>query len=50
MMSSPIPQEIVRCRGMTKSFGTGEAAVAALRGIDLYVCDGGECEVMGRAR
>jgi putative ABC transport system ATP-binding protein len=40
MMSSSIPQGIVRCRGITKSFGKGEAAVAALRGIDLDVCDG----------
>jgi putative ABC transport system ATP-binding protein len=40
MMSSPSPQQIVRCRGITKSFGTGEASVAALRGIDLDVIDG----------
>ena len=39
-MSSPRPQGVVRCRGITKSFGIGEAAVAALRGIDLDVCDG----------
>ncbi len=30
----------VRCQGMTKSYGTGEAAVTALRGIDLEVQTG----------
>ena len=30
----------VRCQGMTKSYGTGEAAVTALRGIDLDVKTG----------
>jgi putative ABC transport system ATP-binding protein len=39
-MSFPPVDEIVRCRGITKSFGVGEAAVAALRGVDLEVYAG----------
>jgi putative ABC transport system ATP-binding protein len=31
------PSLAVRCRGVTKTFGTGEASVMALRGIDLDV-------------
>jgi putative ABC transport system ATP-binding protein len=31
------PQFAVRCRGVTKSYGTGAAQVVALRGIDLDV-------------
>ena len=40
MTSPPSPQAIIRCRGITKSFGTGEATVAALRGVDLDVYGG----------
>jgi putative ABC transport system ATP-binding protein len=32
-----VPDVAVRCRGVTKVFGTGEARVEALRGIDLEV-------------
>ena len=31
------PQIAIRCRGLTKSFGEGEARVKALRGVDLDV-------------
>jgi putative ABC transport system ATP-binding protein len=40
MGTTPIPQAIVSCRGVTKSFGSGDAKVAALRGVDLEVRDG----------
>ena len=32
---------VVRCRGVTRSFGSGAARVMALRGVDLDV-EGGE--------
>jgi putative ABC transport system ATP-binding protein len=31
------PDTVVRCRGLTKRYGEGDAAVAALRGVDLDV-------------
>ncbi|MCJ7452212.1 MAG: ABC transporter ATP-binding protein [Steroidobacteraceae bacterium] len=37
---NPHTDGIVRCRGVTKSFGAGEASVAALRGVDLDVYAG----------
>jgi putative ABC transport system ATP-binding protein len=40
MMPSAAATEIVRCRGLAKSFGFGEAAVPALRGVDLDVAAG----------
>src|SRR5512137_2523761 len=40
MSQIPSPQSVVRCRGVTKSFGAGAATVAALRGVDLDVFDG----------
>ena len=39
-MSTVAHSEIVRCRGVAKSFGSGEAAVPALRGVDLDVVAG----------
>jgi putative ABC transport system ATP-binding protein len=39
-MSSVALPGIVRCRGVAKSFGSGEAAVPALRGVDLDVVAG----------
>jgi putative ABC transport system ATP-binding protein len=33
----PIALPVVRCRGLTKHYGEGDAAVAALRGVDLDV-------------
>jgi len=41
-------QEIaVRCRGLTKTYGTGDASVMALRGIDLDVLRGELLMVVG---
>jgi putative ABC transport system ATP-binding protein len=37
----------VRCRGLTKTYGTGEASVMALRGIDLDVLRGELLMVVG---
>ncbi len=37
---APPPEPAVLCRGVTKSFGSGETRVAALRGVDLEVHPG----------
>jgi putative ABC transport system ATP-binding protein len=37
----------VRCRGLTKTYGTGDASVMALRGIDLDVLRGELLMVVG---
>jgi putative ABC transport system ATP-binding protein len=37
----------VRCRGVTKSYGAGDARVVALRGIDLDLCPGELLMVVG---
>ena len=45
-LSAPIstidspPSSAIRCRGLTKQFGTGDASVLALRGTDLDVSTG----------
>jgi putative ABC transport system ATP-binding protein len=39
--------ESIRCKGVTKSFGTGDAAVHALRGIDLTVFFGEMMALVG---
>jgi len=31
---------VVQCRGLVKSYGSGDAKVAALRGVDLEVRQG----------
>ncbi|TAJ16442.1 MAG: ABC transporter ATP-binding protein [Planctomycetota bacterium] len=36
-LSSTIADDAVRCRALAKTYGKGEAAVAALRGVDLDV-------------
>jgi putative ABC transport system ATP-binding protein len=36
-IASPDAAPAVRCRGVTKTYGTGDAAVPALRGVDLDV-------------
>src|SRR3979490_2497767 len=38
--AGPNEQFVVQCRGLTKTYGTGEARVMALRGIDLDVRTG----------
>jgi len=35
--AEPVAAPVIRCRGVTKSFGSGDARVQALRGIDLDV-------------
>ncbi|MFM8731247.1 MAG: ABC transporter ATP-binding protein, partial [Phycisphaerales bacterium] len=37
----------IRCRAITKSFGSGDAVVHALRGIDLDVCAGEVMALVG---
>ena len=39
-MANNSPAMAVQCRGLTKSFGTGEAGVPALRGLDLDIAVG----------
>jgi len=39
-MTGPSQEPAVRCRGLTKTYGSGEGAVAALRGVDLDVRSG----------
>jgi len=39
-LSEPGSRPVVRCRGLTKTYGSGAAQVAALRGIDLDVRSG----------
>ncbi|MFQ6006014.1 MAG: ABC transporter ATP-binding protein [Woeseia sp.] len=47
-MHTEVNQKIVvRCRGLTKTYGTGAAQVAALRGIDLVVRRGELIMVVG---
>src|SRR5262249_23434747 len=41
------PQPAVSCRGLTKDFGSGEAAVKVLRGIDLDVQAGAMTLLVG---
>lgn len=36
-MADPNPDIAVRCRGLTKSYGSGDGSVTALRGVDLDV-------------
>jgi putative ABC transport system ATP-binding protein len=43
----PAAQPLIELRGVTKIYGTGEAEVAALGGIDLSVRDGEFVAVMG---
>jgi putative ABC transport system ATP-binding protein len=40
-------QPIIRLRQITKTFGSGEAAFRALRGVDLDIADGDFVAVMG---
>lgn len=40
-------ERLIRLRGVTKTFGTGDAAIQALRGVDLEVAEGDFLAVMG---
>src|SRR5260370_14965210 len=46
-IDAPKPDIAVRCRGVTKTYGTGDASVMALRGIDLDVRRGELLMVVG---
>ena len=39
-MSNSCPDIAIHCKGVTKSYTTGNTTVTALRGIDLEVCKG----------
>src|SRR5215469_12913213 len=45
--ADPARDVAVRCRGLTKTYGTGEASVMALRGIDLEVRRGELLMIVG---
>lgn len=40
MSSSPTTEIVVRCRGVTKAYGSGPSQVVALRGVDLDIHQG----------
>ena len=42
-----VPQPLIRLRGVSKVYGSGEARVAALRGIDLDIAAGEFVAIMG---
>jgi putative ABC transport system ATP-binding protein len=42
-----VAERLIRLRGVTKTFGTGDAAFQALRGVDLDVAEGDFLAVMG---
>ncbi len=48
-LDAPVPAQdfAVRCRGLTKTYGAGDASVTALRGIDLEVRRGELLMVVG---
>lgn len=46
-MTDPGEDIAVRCRGLTKRYGSGEGSVDALRGVDLDVCRGELLMVVG---
>jgi putative ABC transport system ATP-binding protein len=37
MSNNPVAEQLVRCRGLAKTYGHGSSSVAALRGLDLDV-------------
>ena len=45
--SAPAPESIVAARGLTLSFGAGEAAVEVLRGVDLTIAPGETVALLG---
>ena len=47
MIDAPAPPPLIRLRGITKTYGTGQAAFQALRGIDLDIHAGEFVAVMG---
>ncbi|MDH3394164.1 MAG: ABC transporter ATP-binding protein, partial [Desulfobulbaceae bacterium] len=47
MIPAPSPQPLIQLKGVTKVYGHGQAAMAALRGIDLAIEQGEFVAVMG---
>ena len=45
--SSPVEHALIELRGVTKIYGTGDAAVSALQGIDIAIAQGEFVAVMG---
>jgi ABC-type lipoprotein export system ATPase subunit len=45
--SVPVPPSLIRFRGVTKVYGTGDATVAALKGVDFSIARGEFVAVMG---
>src|SRR5665213_1847217 len=45
--SAPAPSSLIRFRGVTKIYGTGDATVAALKGVDFSIARGEFVAVMG---
>ena len=46
-MATRVATEAVQAQGLTKTFGEGQTAVRALRGVDLSVADGEFVAIMG---
>ena len=46
-MADEAPGPLIRLRGITKTFGSGEGAFQALRGVELAIDDGDFVAVMG---
>ena len=47
MTQAPISRPLIRLRGITKTFGQGQAAFQALKGVDLDIAAGDFVAVMG---
>jgi len=46
-MIAPAPSPLIEIRGLTKTYGTGDAAFQALKGIDLTINQGEFVAIMG---
>lgn len=46
-MSAPVPGPLIELRGLTKTYGVGDAAFQALKGIDLAIQKGEFVAIMG---
>ena len=48
-MKSNLPVPLIELRGITKTYGSGDASFTALRGIDLVINEGEFVAIMGPA-